>query len=284
MLRAFPFAAMLVVSLFGWPAPGVADQLAPSPAADISVPTVLAAARAGDARSQFLMGLREKSWAGGASNPAKAVAWFKLAAAQGHADAQFLLGRAYFEGDGIAQDLAKAADWYRKAARGGHVAAEFNLGLVLERGQGVANDAAAARKIYEKAAARGLPAAMRQLAVQYAAGTGGERDLVKALMWVEITITRTAWFGGSATEGDEVFRRFLAEQMNQYQIAAASDMALRTLSSLPLDPMAAARAPAGATPSVAEPAPGNPASGSPATGNLTGANPAATPQSTDPRR
>jgi TPR repeat protein len=237
-------AVVLGAVLLGWQPAAFAQQAAADgAAASPSEPASVAAlARAGDARAQFLMGMRARAGTTATvgqrgairPDPAKAFEWFRLSAQQGNTDAEFQVARAYAEGDGVARDLVKAQSWYARAADGGHALAQFNLALMRERGEGAPRDAAAARKLYEQAAARGLVGAMRQLAALYA---GGDRNLVQALAWVDVAVARTGAQAPTA-EGDEVFRRFLIEQMTPEQIARAEGLAKERLASLPADPTA----------------------------------------------
>ena len=58
----------------------------------------------------------------------------------GNAISQYNLGLCYAEGNGVEVDLAEAVRWFRKAAEQGMPQAQFNLGLCLARGVGVAKN------------------------------------------------------------------------------------------------------------------------------------------------
>ena len=72
-------------------------------------------AEKGDAKAQFVLGLKYDTGKGVPQDSAEAAKWYRKAAEQGYADAQFNLGTMYDEGRGVHQDYAEAAKWYRKA-------------------------------------------------------------------------------------------------------------------------------------------------------------------------
>jgi len=80
-------------------------------------------------------------------------------AEKGEAKAQFVLGLKYDTGKGVPQDYAEAAKWYRKAAEQGYAEAQFNLGTMYDEGRGVRQDYAEAAKWYRKAKDQGVAGA-----------------------------------------------------------------------------------------------------------------------------
>ena len=113
---------------------------------------LIAAANAGDARSQFLLAERyrigdeftERDYS-------EALKWYGLAAEQGDPDAQNNLGSMFLTGLGVPKDAAKAVTWYRRAAKQGLPVAQFgntsaslSLATIYERGLGVGQDQARA--------------------------------------------------------------------------------------------------------------------------------------------
>jgi uncharacterized protein len=80
-------------------------------------------------------------------------------AEKGDAKAQFVLGLKYDTGKGVPQDYAEAAKWYRKAAEQGYAEAQFNLGTMYDEGRGVHQDYAEAAKWYRKAKDQGVASA-----------------------------------------------------------------------------------------------------------------------------
>ena len=78
------------------------------------------AAEAGDADSQFSLGVSYANGEGVRQDDAEAARWYRLAAEQGHADSMVMLGMAYETGTGIAQDnveVTRGLMWPRLASR-----------------------------------------------------------------------------------------------------------------------------------------------------------------------
>ena len=101
-----------------------------------------AKAKAGDADSEFRLGVSYTIGRGVAKDEVEAVKWYRKAAEQNVAEAQNSLGTMYGRGLGVGKDYTEAAKWFRKAAEQNYGAAQFNLGLSYEYGQGVAKDVA----------------------------------------------------------------------------------------------------------------------------------------------
>ncbi len=101
---------------------------------------VKAKAQAGDAESEYQLGLRYYNGESVAKDFAEAVKWFGKAAEQGFAPAQSDLGRSYLNGEGVPKDVAEAVKWFRKAAEQNFAKAQNNLGLCYAKGDGVAKD------------------------------------------------------------------------------------------------------------------------------------------------
>lgn len=88
------------------------------------------AAEAGDARAQFLLGLKYETGTDVARDLAKAADWYEKAAHQDIPEAQFKLATFLDSGRGRIADPATAAQWYERAARGGYAPAQYNLGVL----------------------------------------------------------------------------------------------------------------------------------------------------------
>lgn len=58
----------------------------------------------------------------------------------GDAESQFFLGLVYIDGEIVPQDYAEAAKWHRKAAEQGNVLPQYNLGFMYAIGRGVPKD------------------------------------------------------------------------------------------------------------------------------------------------
>src|ERR1700739_521015 len=115
------------------------------------------AADQGNARGEFLMGLR---FSGGREQ----ADWYRKSADQGYADAEFALAVQLQHGmNGLCQNLPEAAGLLRKAAGQGSAQAEYALGDAYEFGKGVPRDVAEARTWYQRAADHNYPSARQAL-------------------------------------------------------------------------------------------------------------------------
>ena len=80
----------------------------------------------------------------------KAIYWFQKAAKSGNAKAQYNLGLLYEKGDGVSKNLRKAVKWYHRAAEQDHQKAQANLGWMYVNGMGVKEDFDEAAKWYKR--------------------------------------------------------------------------------------------------------------------------------------
>lgn len=154
---------------------------------------VRAAAEAGDAWSQFVLGKllfegttleaqmskSEKISLGGFPRDRdQAMKWLRASADQGIADAQVALAKVYFSGTGVAPDLQEAARLFRKAADLGNAEAMLYLAEIDGR------DAAKAEHWLRKAAEAGYPAAQLRLGTALFNGSGMLKDEKTAVAWL----------------------------------------------------------------------------------------------------
>jgi TPR repeat protein len=165
-------------------------------------PALLAMAKAGDVRSQLLVGYaydREL-------NLDEAAAWYRKAAEGGDSTAQFALGWAYLFGYFRTEDHVQASVWFRKAAEhtdsidASKVPTMFfgknpygELGLLYENGKELPQDYSQAAFWYRKGAQQGDAVSQLLLGGLYFDGKGVPQDYEKASTW-----TRKA-----AEQGDE---------------------------------------------------------------------------------
>ena len=96
---------------------------------------------------------------GTASDPVKAVTWYRRAAKQGVREAQFNLAYMLENGLGAPAASDEAFLWYRAAAEGGFGRAQLNLGTLYLRGAGIKADAAEAWAWFRAAESRGVDGA-----------------------------------------------------------------------------------------------------------------------------
>lgn len=101
-------------------------------------------AEAGDAASQFNVGMMHARGEGVAKDYAEAARWFRKAAEQGEVQAQARLGGMYARGIGVERDDREAADWLYRAAEQHHVESQYDLGVLYAKGDGVRRDYEAA--------------------------------------------------------------------------------------------------------------------------------------------
>jgi hypothetical protein len=107
----------------------------------------------------------------------------KAKAEAGDADSEYQVGLRYYKGEGVSKDLAEAVKWFRKAAEQGLAGAQDNLGVCYAKGQGVAKDEVEAVKWFRKAAEQNYAQAQRNLGWCYAKGQGVAKDEVEAVKW-----------------------------------------------------------------------------------------------------
>ena len=81
----------------------------------------------------------------------------------GNAISQYNLGLCYAKGNGVEVDLAEAVRWFRKAAEQGMPQAQYNLGLCLFRGAGVEKNVVEGAMWLNSAAQQGDEKAERML-------------------------------------------------------------------------------------------------------------------------
>ncbi|OAN43713.1 hypothetical protein A6A05_05045 [Magnetospirillum moscoviense] len=144
---------------------------------------VRAAATAGNAAAQVLLGNVYRQGLGIEADEVEAVAWYTKAANQGDVRGAFSLAVMYDLGLGTRKNDKEALRWYLAAAHKGDGPAEFNLGNMIRTGRGCPADAAVAAQWYAKAAAHGEVAALFALGTLYEAGQGVGADPAKAMAY-----------------------------------------------------------------------------------------------------
>jgi len=104
----------------------------------------------------------------------------EAAAKAGDAICQDLLGLLYSEGKGVKADQVVAVRWFRLSADQGNPIAAYNLALAYQTGQGVAKDSNQAKKWYAAAAEKGLALANNDTKIVPGHGAlGTKADLVR---------------------------------------------------------------------------------------------------------
>lgn len=136
--------------------------------------------------------------------------WQPLADA-GDADSQFGMGMLYANGFGVAMDDTLALAYYGKAADQGHAQALCNLGTMYANGWGVPQSDTEAFKYYSLAAERGNTEAQSNLSGMYARGYGTEQDYVQAYMWMSVAAGLN--YSGAEYKLDELAADMTPEQI-----------------------------------------------------------------------
>lgn len=146
------------------------------------------AAAEGDAKAQYLIGLRYAEGDAGMRDMEKSVRWLRLAATAGLAPAQYRMGVLYERGEGVEFNLNQARAWYGRAARNGNLKAMHNL-AVIEGGKNGSGDYTDAAKWYTKAAEHGLSDSQFNLGVLKEHGLGTSLDPIEAYKWFSLAAT-----------------------------------------------------------------------------------------------
>lgn len=129
-----------------------AKALSPS-----ALPDMRARASAGDARSQFVLGLAyEYGHAGLTQDLREALRWFTLAAQQSIGLPQAWVGDFYYRGIGVPVDYAEGMRWYRRSADAGYIFGAYMLGLGHVFGDGLTVDHRAASRWFKRASDGGF--------------------------------------------------------------------------------------------------------------------------------
>ncbi len=115
---------------------------------------------------------------------AETLRWYHQRAEAGDARAQFLLGVKYETGTDVRKDTQLAANWFEKAARQGLSDAQFKYALALQNGRGRPVDPERAREWYTAAAAQGFAPAQFNLGVMLLNGARTEDAAVAAVAWI----------------------------------------------------------------------------------------------------
>lgn len=100
----------------------------------------LTKAKAGDAASQYLIGLRFETGQDVKQSFPESNQWFQKAAAQGLSMAELKLGDHYQFGKGMPVNLVEAVKWYSQAAAQDNYVAQHALGKLYLSGDGVKQD------------------------------------------------------------------------------------------------------------------------------------------------
>ncbi len=196
-------------------APSVTNRTAAVPVLD----RLTAAANAGNAKAELIVGLRYLDGDGVPVNEAQAAKWLERAAEAGEPVAQYRLGTLFERGRGVTADAAKATHWYQAAAMLGNRKAMHNLAVAYAEGSGTKKDYAEAARWFSKAAALGLADSQFNLAVLYERGMGVPQSLLDAYKWYAVAAAQ----GGDSESKTRIDA--LATQLSSADRAAAQHAA-----------------------------------------------------------
>jgi len=113
----------------------------------------------------------------------KAIAIWQPLAEAGDAASQYGLGMMYGNGFGVAMDDALALKWYGMAAEQNHAGALCNLAVMHQNGWGVPLNNEEAVRLYLIAAEQGAPEAMLALGRHFAMDFSEAYDPVQSYKW-----------------------------------------------------------------------------------------------------
>ena len=136
--------------------------------------------------------------------------WQPLAEA-GDAESQYGLGMMYGNGFGVSMDDALAIKWYGLAVEQGHAGASCNLATMYQNGWGVPVSEEEAMRLYVLAADQGVAEAMVALGRYFAMDFSDAYDPVKAYKW--FSLAALANDIGATSNRDDVAGKLTAEQM-----------------------------------------------------------------------
>ena len=144
----------------------------------------LKAAEMGYADAQFNIAHNYYNSCGVEKSYKEAARWFEASAKQGNADAMFNLGVCYsIGGYGLSKSYIKAFDCFRKAAEQGHADAKFMLALCYYDGEGTAQSYDDAVVLLKELAMDGHAEGQFFLGLCYEHGHGVKQSDIEAGKW-----------------------------------------------------------------------------------------------------
>lgn len=181
---------------------------------------LLQRAEAGEAASQYRIGILYTNGLNVQEDHAKGVEWFKRAAKQRYSDAEYMLGIAFYTGRGIGKNQSEAAKWFVRSARKGQIQAQYQLGEAYLNGRGVKKDQAWGARWIGKSADQGNQQAQFSLGVAFATGLGLPKNRMQGLKW--LILAEQAGHSEAAQVKEK-----LTDAMNNQQVERAETLAKR---------------------------------------------------------
>lgn len=161
----------------------------------------MAAAEAGNADAQYLLGCMYYDGTGVAKSYQYAGTWFSLSAAQGNADAMFALALMFRDGEGVKKDAAQYAKYMKAAAENGtgDNASEYFLGMCYYEGTGLSQDYSMAAEWFKRATNKNIVEAFTMLGECYYYGRGVGQNYVTAAEMLKVAVDTRKDPGGRAS-------------------------------------------------------------------------------------
>ncbi|EAU42819.1 hypothetical protein FP2506_08256 [Fulvimarina pelagi HTCC2506] len=197
----------------------LSDQIASLPEGIASV-ALLDAARSGDPKALFELGLRLMEGRIVSSDAAKAAEWFERSAKLDFAPAQYSLGTLYEKGNGVERDTVKARDWYLNAAKNGNVRAMHNLAVLFATGVDGKSEPDLAADWFIQAANHGMTDSQYNLGILFARGAGVEQNLSESYKW--FAIVGQSGDNDAQEKRDEVAESLSPEQLEEAKASVES--------------------------------------------------------------
>ncbi len=162
-----------------------------------------AAAEAGHAVSQFIVGRDLVEGRTRDGEPGSGFAFLEKAAAQGEVSALHYLAKRLRDGNGVERDDQRAVRLFERGLELNHNESREDLAWMLQQGRGTARDLERAARLYEQAADAGSAWARLRLALMVERGDGVAKDPVRAL-----ALLREAAENGSSQAMREMGQRY----------------------------------------------------------------------------
>lgn len=131
----------------------------------------------------------------------------------GDAESQYKIGLNYIYGTDVPKDTSKAAEWFKKAADQGFLPARREYAILLASGDGVAIDMELAVQYLSEAADQLDPSALYHLGLMYENGIGVKKNLQMAVRM--LAYAAEMGFPGADVDAEKVDKILYEERANK---------------------------------------------------------------------
>jgi TPR repeat protein/Zn-dependent protease with chaperone function len=145
--------------------------------------------------AQSKLGFYYLTGVGVAKDEVEGIRLIKLAAEKGELLAQYNLGLSYVNGIIRPPNKTEAVKWWRLAAEQGDAASQASMGSSYFMGNGVKKDLSEALKWYRLAAAQNHAGAQSSLGYMYLNGLGVNKDVVEAFKLIKLSADQSNSLG-----------------------------------------------------------------------------------------